>query len=315
MADRRFQLVLATAVVVALGATYGVYTVLERERARTQVPTRPVVVAAEDVPEGARLEPRSVAVKQWPAVAAPVGAFPAADSVVGRVTRVAVFRGEPIVPGRLAPSGTYPGLEVKITPGRRAMAVKINDVVGLAGLIQPNSRVDVLVTLKDDEKQADKRAKVFMSNMRVLSVGTQVERGADGKPINATTAALEVTPAEAERLAVAMNEGTIQLVLRGYGDPDSISTRGATSSDVLAQLRVAPPATPPAAPAARRASPPPRRVERVVVAPPRPAPPAAEPAPARPARPDSAVVQVYRGDKMSQQKFERRDSLDQTKRP
>jgi pilus assembly protein CpaB len=84
------------------------------------------------------------------AASVPAGAYAVADSVVGRVTRIPVFKGEALVPGRLAPPGTGPGLEVKITPGKRAMAVKINDVTGIAGLIQPNSRVDVLVTLKDE---------------------------------------------------------------------------------------------------------------------------------------------------------------------
>jgi pilus assembly protein CpaB len=226
----------SAAVVVALGATYGVYRVLEQAKAAARVATQPVVVAAQNIQEGERLERLSVTVGQWPVPAVPGDAYAVLDSVVGRVARVAVFKGEPIVPGRLAPAGTGPGLEVKITSGKRAMAVKINDVVALAGLIQPNSRVDVLVTLKEEGSQDRQRAKLFMDNVRVLSVGTQVERGEDGKAINATTAALEVSPDEAERLAVAMNQGTIQLVLRGYGDPDSVRTPGANSNDVLTQL-------------------------------------------------------------------------------
>src|SRR4029078_12363937 len=107
------------------------------------------------------------------------------------------------------------------------------------GLIQPNSRVDVMVTIRD-EKKNQQVAKLFMANMRVLSVGTQDTRTADNRPISATIVALEVTPVEAERLAIAQNEGRIQLVLRGYGDPDSIKTEGAKSADVLAQLRSAP---------------------------------------------------------------------------
>jgi pilus assembly protein CpaB len=213
------------------------------------------------------------------------------DSVVGRVTRVAVFRGEPIVPGRLAPPGTGPGLEVKITPGKRAMALKINDVAGISGLIQPNSRVDVLVTIRDAITKSDQQvAKLFMENMRVLSVGTQVQRGEDGRPISATTATLEVTPEEAEQLAIAANQGSIQLVLRGYGDPDSVVTAGATSVDVLKQLREAQaqavrPPQPRARPVSRPAPPPP-----VVVQPPRP--------------PDSLTVKIYRGGRLSQEKFD-----------
>jgi pilus assembly protein CpaB len=250
-------------------------------------------------------------------VAIPAGAYASIDSVVERVARVSIFKGEAIVPGRLAPAGTTAGIEVKIAPGKRAMAVRIDDVTGLSGLMQPNSRVDVLVTLRDENDAAGRIAKLFMSNMRVLSVGSQVERGADGQPITAASAMLEVTPEEAERLAVAMREGSIQLVLRGYGDPDSIRTSGARPADVLRQLRSG------AEPEVRREPAPvtpatPRTRERVVSAPVTPAPVSS--APVAPARPtfngsDSVTVKIYRGDRLSQQKFEtrkdtvRRDTL------
>lgn len=305
MAERRYTLLFYTAVLTAAVATYGVYRVLQKTKESVQVPMQPVVIAATDIREGERLERTSVLAKQWPAATVPESAFVTPDSVVGRVARVPVFKGEPIVEGRLAPAGTGPGIEVKIAPGKRAMVVKINDVAGLSGLIQPNSRVDVLVTLKEDPTGNKQRAKIFMSNMRVLSVGTQVERGDDGKPINATTAALEVTPAEAERLAVAMNQGTIQLVLRGFGDPADIATGGATSNDVLAQLRSAPEVRPDPEPA-------PRHVARheFKPAPPPPPPPPAPVVALRPASrvDDSLVVRVYHGEKMTQQKFERTDS-------
>jgi len=303
MADRRYTTVFIAAVIVALFATYAVYRYLQRAAESARVPSQPVVVAAQDMPEGARLDRPTLGITMWPATTVPPGAFSVPDSVIGRVTRVPVFKGEPIVPGRLAPAGTGPGLEVKITPGKRAMAVKINDVVGLSGLIQPNSRVDVLVTLKEEGSLDRQRAKLFMNDVRVLSVGTQVERSEEGKAISATTAALEVTPAEAERLAVAMNQGSIQLVLRGYGDPDSVKTNGATSSDVLGQMRV-PIATIAEAPAPVHRRPPP-------AAPPRP-PPSAAPMPAPPVtaarRTDSVVVEVYRGTKLQQQKFDNSDS-------
>ncbi|HEU4564555.1 MAG TPA: Flp pilus assembly protein CpaB [Gemmatimonadaceae bacterium] len=303
MAERRFTLVFYVAIVTALAATYGVYRVLQNAKAESQVATRPVIVAARDMPEGAAIDRLALAVKEWPVQTIPEGAFSAPDSLVGRVTRVAVFAGEPIVPGRLAPAGTGPGLEVKIAPGKRAMAVRINDVAGISGLIQPNSRVDVLVTLPDEGANNRQVAKLFMENMRVLSVGTQVQRGEDGKPIEATTATLEVFPEEAERLAVAMHQGTIQLVLRGYGDPDSVNTRGARSSDVLAQLR--------GAPEVRRQEPvdgAPRRATRPAPRRPAPAPVAPPVVSQAPRQPDSLVVQVYRGAKVSTQKVEKSDS-------
>ena len=303
MAERRYLVVFVAAIVVALGATYGVYRVLEKTRESSRIPTVAVVVAAQDVPEGGRIERLDIAIGQWPATTVPAGAFTSPDSVVGRVTRMPIFKGEPVVPGRLAPPGTGPGLEVKITPGKRAMAVKINDVAGIAGLVQPNSRVDVLVTLNDKDETNRQRAKVFMSNMRVLSVGTQVERGADGKPIAATIAALEVTPDESERLAIAANGGKIQLVLRGYGDPDSIKTKGATSTDVFAQLATAPTPRPRATRTARRPEPRPAPVPPVaVVQPP-------------PKKPDSLIVQVFRAEKMSTQKVERDTTADNRGQP
>lgn len=177
------------------------------------------------------------------------------------------------------------------------MAVRINDVAGISGLIQPNSRVDVLVTMRDNSSRGQV-AKLFMENMRVLSVGTQVQRGLDGLPVDGKIATLEVTPEEAERLAVAMGQGSIQLVLRGYGDPDSINTDGASSSEVLAALRAAPTVSQPTVrpqprQVARTPAPQPK-VDTVVIAP----PPA-------PARPDTAVVTIFRGNERTQQKFEK----------
>jgi pilus assembly protein CpaB len=302
MAERRYTLVFYAAVVIAAGATYGVYKALEASKASSRIVMARVVVAAQDVPEGRVLDRIALTTSEWPAQTVPAGAFTSVDSVAGRVTRVPVFKGEPFVPGRLAPAGTGGGLEVKISPGKRAMSVKINDVAGISGLIQPNSRVDVLVNIRDDRSAKELQvAKLFMENMRVLSVGQQVTRGDDGKPINATTATLEVTPDEAERLAIAMGQGSIALVLRGYGDPDSIKTRGATSTDVLAQLRDGRVVqTDPNSGATGR-----RRAPTAAASPaPAPAPP--PPAPVVPAAPklaDSLTVQVYRGGKMSQDKF------------
>jgi pilus assembly protein CpaB len=300
MAERRYSVVFYAAIVVAAGATYGVYKLLQHNRESARIATVPVVVSLVDLPEGSTIDRNMVTANPWPVPTIPAGAFSTPDSVVGRVTRVAVFKGEPIVPGRLAPVGTGPGLEVKITPGKRAMALRINDVAGISGFIQPNSRVDVMVTLTNTKDgKAQQVAKLFMENMRVLSVGHEVQRDAQGKPINAATATIEVTPEEAERLAVAASQGSIQLVLRGYGDPDSIDTKGATSRDVLSQLRQEPPT-------------PVRTVSRPAPRPRRPAPEPEPPPPVivevPPKRPDSLVVRIYRGAEVTQRKFDRNDS-------
>ena len=234
--------------------------------AHARVATVPVVVAAKDLPEGAIIDRTTVVIAQWPAGTQPAAAFSSVEFVAGRVMSVAVFKGEVIVPGRLAPDATPPGLEARITPGKRAFAVRFNDAAGIAGMVQPNTRVDIMVTINSDA--AGKRvAKLFMENMRVLGIGWVVERTKDGLPINAHVASIEVTPAEAERLAIAQKQGEIQLVLRGYGDPGSIQQQERPRPMVTDLLL-------------RRSEVPSARVF---------------PAPIRPARPDTAVVKVFRG--------------------
>ena len=196
----------------------------ETPSARLRVKTAPVVIAQRDMPEGALIDRMSIAVAQWPVGTIPAGAFTSIDSVASRVTRVAVFRGEALVPGRLAPDGTGPGLEVRLTPGKRASSFRINDLSGIAGLIQPNSRVDILL-VENSGSGKGPVARIAMTNMRVLAIGAIPQRAPDGRGINATVATIEVTPEEAEKLALITTQGSIQLVLRGYGDPDSSRSR------------------------------------------------------------------------------------------
>jgi len=310
MAERRYTTIFAFAVLTAGVATFGIYRVLQAAKAKNKIQVQPVVVALQDVSEGRSIEPASVTVAQWPVGTVPAGAFTSIDSVVGRVTRIDVFKGEVIVPGRLAPNGTGPGLQVKITPGKRAIAVRIDDVAGISGMIQPNSRVDVMVTTHD-EKSQQQVSKLFMSNMRVLSVGTISQVSSDNRPISAPTATLEVTPVEAERLAIAQGTGRIQLVLRGYGDPDSIKTNGANSADVLAQLRSAPvsQASIPTGAGSRRPRTP---VQRPVVEAPPPTVVVQQSTPVTPPKPkapDTAAVQIFKGDKQDTRKFAKPDTV------
>ena len=290
----RYKWVFWGALVVAAAATFGAYKLLAANSRAGQVVTQPVVVAGQDIAEGSMIDRIALKTVSLPVQMVPAGSFSSIDSVQGRVARMAVFTGEAVIQGRLAPIGTGPGLELKIPPGQRAMAVRINDVAGISGLLQPNSRVDVLVTIAENQSSGKQIAKLFMSNMLVLSVGTEIQRDAQGKAINATTVTLAVTPEEAERLAIAMNTGSIQLVLRGYGDPDSVRTKGATSVDVLAQLQgtgvVVPQKSPAVAPRIIY-----RRNPPVV----RQAPPPAPPPP-----PESALVNVYRAGKATPQKFD-----------
>lgn len=299
MAQRRYTIIFYAAVLVAAMATYGVFRVLQAAKTSARVVTRSVVVAAKDIPAGASLEKQMLELKQWPAVAVPKDAFSTLQAAESRVARVPVFAGEAIVPARLAPAGTAPGLEARIGPGMRAMSVRINDVAGLSGLVQPNSRVDVLVTLRESGGQmTEEVSKLFLENMRVLSMGSRTTRDDSGESSPATTATLEVTPSQAEKLAVAMRQGTIQLVLRGFDDSDSTRTKGATSSEVMAQLRDAKPK--PVTESQRTSRPVSRRPSP---APTRSTPPAVAVAPPV-AKLDSLTVRVYRGNQVTQQKFQ-----------
>jgi len=203
----------------------------------SKIATIPVVVAAKDMREGVIVDRMALVVAQWPAGTQPAAAYSSVDLVAGRVTRVPIYKGEAMVPGRLAPEGTGAGLEVKITPGKRAYGIRINDVASLAGMVQPNSRVDIMVVSNGPENTGKRVAKLFMSNMRVLAIGAASERGQDGRPLNAAVASIEVTPREAEKLAIAATQGALQLMLRGHGDTDGIETKGANSADVLADLK------------------------------------------------------------------------------
>ena len=235
MAAKRYSLIFYAAIIVALLSTFGVYRVLETTKTNARVVTGPVVIAQKDMAEGAAIDRMAVVVAQWPVSTIPVGAFTSIDSVAGRVARMTVFKGEALVPGRLAPDGTGPGLEVKIAPGKRAVSFRINDVSGIAGLIQPNSRVDIVVVM-DGGADKGRMAQVFLQNMRILAIGSDPQRTEDGRPINAAVATVEATPYESEQLALVTTQGQIQLMLRGYGDPDTAKTSGATTAQIVQGL-------------------------------------------------------------------------------
>ena len=299
MAAKRYSLIFYAAIVVALISTFSVYRVLEKMKTATHVAMGPVVVAQKDMAEGAAVDRMAVAVAQWPVHTIPVGAFTSIDSVAGRVTRMAVFNGEVLVPGRLAPDGTGPGLAVMIPPGKRAVSFRINDVSGIAGLIQPNSRVDIVVVM-DGGAEKGRMAKVFMENMRILAIGSDPQGSEDGRPINAPVATVEATPSEGEELALMTTQGQIQLMLRGYGDPDSAKTSGATTTQIVQRLNLAATvSTEPPRAAPRRVTP----VRRETAPPSAPPPPIlVTPTPTKP-NSDSSTVTLIRGQQVSKQTF------------
>lgn len=297
MASRKYTLFFYVALVVAMGATYGVYRVIQSTKASNRIATGAVVVAAHDVQEGDVIDRVALNVVQWPVPTIPAGAYTQVDSVVGRVARVDVFSGEPFVPGRLAPEGQGAGLQIKVAPGRRAFPVQVNDVSSMSGLIKPNSRVDIILTSNPTANDKERRTGTIMSNVRVLAVNAVTQPGDDGRPIPAKVVTLDVSPDDAVMLAAAGAQGKLQFTLRGYGDPDTVVTQGKTASDVMRTLRESQRRTavrPPTRPAPR---------PRVATPKPDPKPPVeSTPAPVQvlppiPQKPETVHVEVYRGGK------------------
>lgn len=216
-----------------------------------EVVTTPVVVAARDVAFGQELGADDLALARWPVEIAPKEHFAALDSVVGRVNRVPLVAGEPVLESRLAPSGAGSGLALLIPAGYRAMTVPVNVQSGVSGFVLPGSRVDVLVSIRP-ESNRDPVAKMILQNVKVLAVDQQMDRE-DGRPVTSRAITLEVDPEEAEKLGLASTEGTLLLALRNMTDNTTNATAGATIARLLGAekppvKKVAPPPPAPAEP-------------------------------------------------------------------
>ena len=247
-----------------------------------------IAVAHADVPIGGRLSPQMVRLAEWPRSSVPAGAFTAIEGLDGRVVTVAVQRGEPLTEARLAPVGARAGLSAVVPEGKRAMTVRVNDVVGVAGFALPGTYVDVLVNTQDEggrRGDADRSiSKIVLERILVLAVAQEADRDAS-RPKVVSAVTLEVTPAQAEKLDLARSVGTLSLVLRNQTDPQAAATGGATKAELLGLAAVASPA--PTAPARKPGPAAPAR-PRAAAPPPAPVPEAA-PAPVPAAAPKSCV--------------------------
>ena len=175
------------------------------------VGTVPVVVATREVAEGDRYGPADLTVAHWPRGTVPRGAFTSIHEVAGRVAGATVFEGEAITSHRVARPEPRDASYPKITPGKRAMSFRIDEAAALSGLVQPNSRVDLLLVI---DREEGAKAKVLMENLRVLGVGWLSPRWEDRRVSPGSIATIEVTPDEAERLAIGMTEGEFRLLVR-----------------------------------------------------------------------------------------------------
>lgn len=229
----RTLIVLAVAVVAATAASFGVYEAISKIPVReVEIATHHAVVAATTLPMGTRLTSDNVRLVAWPARTPLGGGFSRIEDVAGRGLVAAVVENEPIVESKLAPRAAGAGLPPAIPPGMRALSVKVNEVIGVAGFVVPGTRVDVVVIVRQRD---DSVSKVVVSNATVLTAGTRTdqENAKDGKPIPSTVVTLLVSPEDAERIALSQSEGQIMLALRNPMDVAPSATHGVRTANLL----------------------------------------------------------------------------------
>jgi pilus assembly protein CpaB len=266
----RTLLVLLVAVGLASLATYGVFRTIKSIPVReVEVATKFVVVAAENLPLGTRLSKEQVKLVGWPAATPVEGSFASIDQVIDRGVIQAIHANELLTESKLAPKEAGAGLSPSIPPGMRALSVKVNDVIGVAGFTVPGARVDVVVVVKD---QDNSMARVVVSNLQVLTAGTRydIEQAKDGKPMPSNVVTLLVTPDQAERISLAQINGSITLVLRNPLDVTPTETNGIRMAGLMGSSSTAPIEKPKqrskvSAPAAVIAPPPPPPAPRPIV--------------------------------------------------
>ena len=231
----RIIAVLALAILAGGGLAYGTYNFMQNQPVKTvNTPTQAVVVAAADLQLGSELKKEDVTVVQFPAGKTPEGTFSRPEEVLGRGLIVPIVKNEPILKAKLASKEAGSGLPPVIPEGMRAVSVRVNEVVGVAGYVLPGNRVDVVATASPTEQHADTTSKVVLSNVQVLTAGTRMEQQGDqSKPVQVTVVTLLVYPEQAERLALASTEGKIQLALRNPLDQGAPPTPGIKTAGLM----------------------------------------------------------------------------------
>jgi len=277
----RIRIFIVLALAVTVGGAFALATYRWQKTPVTTVeklPTRPVVVAVANLDLGASLRPEDVRTIDWPAESIPTGAFENVQDVIGRGLIQPVVQNEAILPNKLASKDAGAGLAPVVRPGYRALSVRVNDVIGVAGYVLPGTHVDVVATINPTQQPTDVTSKVVLTNVEVLGSGTKIERDTEqGKPIAVSVVTLLVNPAEAEKLTLASTEGKIQLALRNPLDPAAPATTGIRPAALLGYVA-------------------PRPVMRVAGGPPRGLAPIAPIAPA-----PAPMVEIIRGDKRTQE--------------
>ncbi len=227
--NKRFIGVLIFAFVVASVASLMLYRLLlnRPQSAKAAQPSMQIVLATRDLELGTVLKEEDVKLADWPG-AVPAGAATKAEDVVGRGVITPIYAKEPVIDSRLAPKGAGGGLAAMIPQGMRAVAVRVNEVVGVAGFVVPGMHVDVLIsgTKPGGDGNLGTLTRTLLQNLEVLSAGQDFKKDAEGKPVAVQVVNLLVTPEQAEQLSLASNQTTIQLVLRNPLDHEIAKTPG-----------------------------------------------------------------------------------------
>ena len=257
--DRRNRhvVVVAVALLTAALASFGVYLTLKRIPVReVEVARTFVVVAARSLPTGVKLAAADLKVVPWPARSMVPGGFAKIEDVVNRGLLSSVVENEPLIETKLARPEGGAGLPSAIPPGMRAMSVKVNDVIGVAGFLDPGTRVDLMVTIR---RKDESTSRTVVSNVQVLTSGTRgdQQRPKDAKttPASAPVVTLLVSPEDAERIALAQAEGQIMLSLRNPLDTEQTASSGVRTAALFGRAVEPEPVV--KAASVRRAPPPP----------------------------------------------------------
>jgi len=280
--NTRTLVVLIVAVVAAAAATLLVYQAIQRRPVQqVALPQTFVVVAAKALPTGSRIAATDVKVIGWPSDAIIPGSFTKVEDVLDRGTLAQLAENEPLTDSKVAAVGAGAGLPPTIPPGMRAISLRVNDVVGVAGFVTPGNRVDVFVTLKQNNTTL---TRTVLSNVQVLTAGTAFEqdKGKTGQAIPTSVVTLLLDPEDAEKIVLAATEGQIMLALRNPLDVEQTKTQGTRLAALYGDPAPKPVDERPARP--RPAAPP---------------PPVAAPPP--PPEPKPYMVEAIRGAKRSEE--------------
>ena len=236
MQHRRGLIFLAIALAMGIAAAWFTQGLVSKSSPEVALKTTPVVVLRTDVPVATSLTRDHLQMADWPTEHVPVGALRSADQAVGRVVRRPVGAGEPVLEMSLFETGTSGGLRAMIASGQRAVTVKVDNVIGVAGFVMPGARVDVLATIRRvDRERALPYSKVILQNINVLAVDQKLEEAKTGEPKIVSVVTLEVDPVQAEHLIYAAHEGRLQLAMRSPDDQEVVRTQSIGVVDVLGE--------------------------------------------------------------------------------